>query len=306
MRIPLALRRLRDVAILSSRIRENRLSSGSMAALRTGIRFTFGAKPQREPAAIVLSGACTDPIAIRFKSAHPSKVRCFLLPAATSAWTMAIETDERAAAVLEFYLIGTAERVVLERSVRVSAGASIQLSTLFLNGGKTSVNDRASIMGEGGTLRSETLGVLSGEDSVEAVQTVRHAAPRSVSDLVNSLVASDASQIVFDVTGAIQKGNAGSRCKQQNRGVLLGEKASIEVSPKLLIDEYDVEAGHGCAIGRINADELFYLSSRGLDPMTAKRLVVSGYTAPYVQRIDDPALRRLVETTLLSKIGGAS
>jgi Fe-S cluster assembly protein SufD len=277
-----------------------------MVLLKSGIRFTFGAKPQRGAASIVLSGAGTDPITVRVKSAHPAKVRIFLLSAVSSAWKFAIQTDEHATAFIEYYLIGTAGQTVFERSVAVSAGASLQLSTLILNGGDTSVKDRLSIIGEGGILRSETLGVLSGEDSIDAAQTVRHEAPNSVSDLVNSLVASDASQIVFDVTGAILKGKAGSRCKQQNRGVLLGEKASIEVSPKLLIDEYDVEAGHGCAIGRINADELFYLSSRGLDPMTAKRLVVSGYTAPYVQRIDDPALRRLVETSLLSKIGGAS
>jgi len=277
-----------------------------MASLRSKIRFTFGAKPQREAAAIVLSGAGTETIAIRFKSAYPSKIRVFLISAASTAWTFAIQTDEKAAAVIEFYLIGSSEKAIFERSVAVSAGSSLELSTLFLNGGHTSVQDRSSILGEGGKLRSETLGVLSGEDSIDAVQLVRHAAPSSVSDLVNSLVASDASQIAFDVTGAILKGNAGSRCKQQNRGVLLGEKASIEVSPKLLIDEFDVEAGHGCAIGRINSDELFYLTSRGLDPMTAKRLVVSGYTAPYVQRIADPALRRLVETSLFAKIGGAS
>jgi len=306
MRIPLALRRLRDVAILSARVRDNRLSTGSMAVLRSGIRFTFGSKPQHEAAAIVLAGTGTEPIAIRFKSAHTSKVRIFVLATATSAWTFKIRMDERSAAAVEFYLIGATERTEFDRSVSISAAASLQLSTLFLNGGKTTVQDHSKLFGEGGTIHSETLGVLSGDDSIDAVQTVRHEAPNSVSDLVNSLVASDAAQIVFDVTGAILKGHAGSRCKQQNRGVLLGEKASIEVSPKLLIDEYDVEAGHGCAIGRINSDELFYLSSRGLDPMTAKRLIVSGYTAPYVQRIPDPALRRLVETSLFAKIGGAS
>ncbi|OHE40693.1 MAG: hypothetical protein A2Y16_06505 [Tenericutes bacterium GWF2_57_13] len=306
MRIPRALRELRDVAILSARGRVNHLFSGSMAVLRSQIRFTFGTKSQREAAAIVLIGAGTAPIVIRFKAATPSKVRIFLCSAASSSWNFAIRMDEGSTASVEFYLIGATEETAFERSVAVTSGASLTLATILLNGGKTTVQDRSILTGEGGTLRSETLGVLAFEDSLEALQSVRHDAPRSVSDLVNSLIASDSAQVVFDVTGAIAKGNAGSRCKQQNRGVLLGERASIEVAPKLLIDEFDVEAGHGCAIGRINSDELFYLSSRGLDQATAKRLIVSGYTAPFAMKLNDPALRRLFEKALDAKIGGAS
>jgi len=67
--------------------------------------------------------------------------------------------------------------------------------------------------------------------------------------------------------------------------LLLGEKSSISVDPKLLIDEYDVKASHGAAIGRINDDELFYLESRGLDETLAKQLIVFGYLAPFLDQL---------------------
>jgi len=305
MRIPPTLRDRADIALIGPRRRENRLTTGTMAALARGLRFTFSTRRQTAAATLVLTGA-GERVILRFRNGTPAKVRIYLIPSPASDWTFSVDVADGAAASVEFQILGTSERLDFHRRINVGERATLEQTTFFLNGGSSVASDYAVIAGTAGSLRSETLGIVSGTDRLEAVQDVRHVASATRSVLVNSLVAAGSASIAFDVTGAIAKGHAGSDCKQANRGVLLGEKASIEVSPKLLIDEYDVQAGHGCAIGRVDADELYYLTSRGLDESTARRLVVSGYIAPFVAKIDDPVVRRHVDKALSARLGGAS
>jgi len=292
-----------DLFLRTPRRTDDRLKTGTLAALKSGARFTFGSKRQSAPASIVLAGT-GEALTVRLKAGEPTGIRFFLFPSPTSTWNMNIIADEGAEADIACIIAGKSESTSFTRFVSVGKGASIALTTVFLQSGTSVVREKAAVRGEGGSFRSETLAVLSGNDAMDALQDVRHEAPRTITDLVNSLVASDAASIGFDVTGAIAKGNAGANCRQQNRGVILGDGAAITVSPKLLIDEFDVQAGHGCAIGRVNADELYYLSSRGLDPATAKRLIVSGYTAPFLAAFSGPESGKLVERALAQKLGG--
>ena len=55
----------------------------------------------------------------------------------------------------------------------------------------------------------------------------------------------------------------------------------------LFIDEYDVMASHGVAIGSINKDDLFYLMSRGLTKEAASNMVIMGLIEPVLKAIDN-------------------
>lgn len=303
MRIPTSFRDRSDIAVIGARKRDDRLTTGAMTVSARGLGFVFGTKVQTAPATLVMTGS-GERVILRFTARRPAKVLVYLIPAVTSAWHFSVDVEDGASGSVSFFVLGMSREFSFERRYAVGADANLETSTFLLNGGSAAVSDHAILSGAAGAIRAETLAVLTGNERLTAFQDVRHLAPSTTSSIVNSLVAGGTSSIAYDVTGAIAKGNAGSDCKQSNRGVLLGEKAAIEVSPKLLIDEYDVQAGHGCAIGRVNADELYYLTSRGLDETTAKRLVVSGYTAPFVAKIDDAAIRRNVERALSQRLGG--
>jgi Fe-S cluster assembly protein SufD len=51
---------------------------------------------------------------------------------------------------------------------------------------------------------------------------------------------------------------------QQNNNVLLSEGASIDTKPQLEIFADDVKCSHGCTVGQLNEDALFYLRARGI------------------------------------------
>ncbi len=305
MKVPRLLKTSADVAILGFRADDLRLVSGTCLRRRNSVRFVFGAKRQEFPATIVLDGPASGSVRIFFRGKHPAQVRLFVYPGNGTKMDVKIVAEADSRAGIDTYVLS--DRSVsthLDRSFRLDRGASLALATMVLASGKTRIADHAVLAGETAELSAETLAVLNGSDQIDVTQEVHHDAPRTTSGLQNSIVASDTAKAAFDVTGAIAKGNAKARCHQGNRGVLLGEKAVISVSPKLLIDEFDVEAGHGCAIGRLNAEEMYYLTSRGLDAATAKRLIVSGYTAPFLEKMADPLWRRYLETKLNKKLEG--
>jgi Fe-S cluster assembly protein SufD len=63
--------------------------------------------------------------------------------------------------------------------------------------------------------------------------------------------------------------------------------------PNLEIETGEIEgAGHASATGRFDDEQMFYLRSRGIDPVTARRLVVHGFFAELIARIGEPDLER--------------
>ena len=60
---------------------------------------------------------------------------------------------------------------------------------------------------------------------------------------------------------------------------LPNSKSKINLSPELQILADDVKCAHGATIGQINDDELFYLESRGIDKITAKKMLLESFFA---------------------------
>ncbi|MDM1334439.1 SufD family Fe-S cluster assembly protein, partial [Acinetobacter indicus] len=61
---------------------------------------------------------------------------------------------------------------------------------------------------------------------------------------------------------------------QQNNNILLSEKATIYAKPQLEIFADDVKCSHGCTIGQLNEDAMFYMRQRGIPKKEAKALLM--------------------------------
>jgi Fe-S cluster assembly protein SufD len=61
--------------------------------------------------------------------------------------------------------------------------------------------------------------------------------------------------------------------------MLLDRTATANARPELEIYADDVKCAHGCAVGELDAQGLFYLESRGLAPADAKKLMLQAFIA---------------------------
>lgn len=124
-------------------------------------------------------------------------------------------------------------------------------------------------------------GAQLGADSqtLEIVTTVTHIEPNATSrQLVRSVLAGQATGTYLGKV-AVARGADGTNASQSVRAMLLDRTATANAKPELEIFADDVKCAHGCAIGELDAQGLFYLQSRGLTPPEAKRLMLHAFVA---------------------------
>jgi Fe-S cluster assembly protein SufD len=178
----------------------------------------------------------------------------------------------------------------------------LNVNNALINIGETKINDAVNLNEEFATVNFEQLNIGSYKDIFEVNQDIKHLAKSTTSQITNSLISNLSSKLKYSVSGYIFKGNELSSCNQINKGIILSDFGEIEVEPKLFIDEYNVEASHGAAIGQVDEEQLYYLLSRGLTEMDARSLIISGYTKPFVNNIPDEDIRQMIERQILKKI----
>lgn len=138
---------------------------------------------------------------------------------------------------------------------------------------------------------TKTVAITNKNQEVRFRQLVEHNAPETEGFIENYGVSNNTSALVFEGVGKINKGMVRSVARQSNKGIVLGEKARLDANPLLLIDEYDVVASHGAAIGKIDDEQLYYLMSRGLSLQVAERLIISGFLSPVLKILTTDTLK---------------
>ena len=163
-------------------------------------------------------------------------------------------------------------------SIKLAAGAKFDLRIL----NAAPIFGRIAVeveLGEGAefTLGAAQLG--SGNQTLEIVTEVIHAAPGATSrQLIRSVLAGSATGTYLGKV-AVARGAIGTDSEQSVRAMLLDRTATANAKPELEIYADDVKCAHGCAVGELDAQGLFYLQSRGLPPAEAKRLMLQAFIA---------------------------
>ena len=182
--------------------------------------------------------------------------------------------ERGAEAVIHTGAEGIARDIVIE----LGAGASFALH--LLNAGQGYGRFAVKVtLGEGAefTLGAAQLG--GGDQVLELVTNVSHAAPDAVSrQVVRSVVGGQATANYLGKVH-VAPGANGTDGEQSVRAMLLDRAATANARPELEIHADDVKCAHGCAVGELDRNGLFYLQSRGLTPAEAKRLMLQAFVA---------------------------
>lgn len=148
---------------------------------------------------------------------------------------------------------------------------------------------------------AKVIALTNGAQEAIVKTLVEHNAPDTEGFIEHYGVVADQSFLVFEGIGKINKNMKRSIARQSNKGVVLSKTARIDANPLLLIDEYDVEASHGAAIGKIDEEQLYYLMSRGLSRKDAERLIINGFLAPLNAVISSEILEDHIRELLANK-----
>jgi Fe-S cluster assembly protein SufD len=141
------------------------------------------------------------------------------------------------------------------------------------------------------------LGLLLGKEDqgLKLNIFVNHKAENTKSNVIIKSALRDSSSVFFDGLIKIEKGAKGTDAWLGAHLLLLSQKARGIAVPNLEILENDIKAGHAATVGRINDLELFYLMSRGLSEVTAKRLIVQGFLDSMINQFPKELVQRAGE-----------
>ena len=191
------------------------------------------------------------------------------------------------------YLLVTellSDYATINQNVIIEKDASLNLMVGFLNNKvKANLNNRLIGIGSNVNVRVVT---ISGRDNSQTVDVIiNHEAKNSKGLMYNVAIASANGRIVLNGIEKILKGNSKSDAYQNLQGITTSNDAFIEVNPILLIDEYDVTAGHGATVGQLDEESIYYLMSRGLTKKEAEKLMINGLIRPVVDEITDKDIK---------------
>ncbi len=165
----------------------------------------------------------------------------------------------------------------------------------FTTGSKSTRMDmRVSLQQEGSHAELKGLSVLSNGDQAHSVTYVEHCAPNCQSLQHFKNVLSGHSQSSFTGKIFVHAEAQQTQAYQLNNNLLLDKNAIAQTKPGLEIFADDVKASHGATISQINHEELLYLQTRGINPSSAKKLLIRGFCQELANLIQDPIAKNEV------------
>jgi Fe-S cluster assembly protein SufD len=176
------------------------------------------------------------------------------------------------------------------------------LATVALGGYYARVRSDARLDGVGAS-GQQIAAYFGGGDQMHDFRTLQdHAAPKTTSDLLFKGAVQGRARSVYTGLIRVRKEAAGTNAFQTNRNLKLSEEAWADSVPNLEIENNDVRCSHASAVGPIDADQQFYLESRGVPPETANRLIVLGFFDEVLERLPAPAVAAELRAAIAEKL----
>jgi Fe-S cluster assembly protein SufD len=194
----------------------------------------------------------------------------------------------------EAFHIGTTQielkRAAIFNSVSISFGARLS---------RHNVNVRLSEEGAVCDLNGLYLG--SGEQHMDHHTLVDHPKPRGASHQLYKGILSGQASGVFSGKIFVREGAQKTDAHQNNKNLLLSEKATTDTQPQLEILADDVKCTHGAAVGQLDENAIFYLKTRGIGLEQARRILCYGFAKEVIERIKIPAISKELDRLILSQ-----
>ena len=170
-------------------------------------------------------------------------------------------------------------------------------------GGRLNKINQAVIMdGAGSSAQMLGLAFTDARQHFDVSTAQEHTSPHTTSDLLYRTVLKDRAQTAWGGNIYVYPSANYTDAYQKNDNLLLSERAHADTLPGLEIEAHEVRCTHGATAGKIDADQVFYLMSRGLSYAQAEKLIVEGFFEPVMERIPLESVREELSTSVTRKL----
>jgi Fe-S cluster assembly protein SufD len=145
--------------------------------------------------------------------------------------------------------------------------------------------------------------IIGDKQHVDHYTLVNHATPNCESHQNYKTILDGNATGVFNGKIFVEKEAQKTDAFQQNNNILLSDKATINAKPQLEIFADDVKCSHGCTIGQLDENAMFYMQQRGIPKKEAKALLMYAFTSEVTASIKIPELKAKIARLIANKLG---
>jgi len=174
----------------------------------------------------------------------------------------------------------------------------------FSFGGKLTRNN-LNFFQNGENINSILKGVtiIGDKQHVDHHTLVHHREPNCESHQDYKGIYDQSSTGVFNGKIIVDKLAQKTNAFQQNNNILMEDKATINSKPQLEIFADDVKCSHGCTIGQLDEDALFYLQSRGIPKKEGRALLMYAFANNVLESVALPVVKKRINKIIAKKLG---
>lgn len=187
--------------------------------------------------------------------------------------------------------------------IRQIGKSLVNTVTVSLDGGIVRNNLNITMEAEYSESHFFGLYFLKGSTHVDNHTVVDNVKPHCESNELYKGVVDDEATAVFNGKIFVQKDAQKTNAYQSNKNVLLSENASVNTKPQLEIFADDVKCSHGCTVGQLDEEGMFYLRSRGISESAAKSLLIHAFAIDILEHIKPEKVREYVDQLISDRLG---
>lgn len=172
------------------------------------------------------------------------------------------------------------------------ADAQIDWAIGAMNNGDTIFDSHTTLEGNGSSSKVDIISIAN-QTQVQTINTkILNIGRNTTANIFQHGVILDQARLTFNGIGHILKNAKGADAQQESRAMMLSDDARCDTNPILYIDEFEVTAGHAASVGQVDAEQLYYLMSRGLSQADAEYLLIRGFLGQVIQTMPSNKVRQ--------------
>ena len=145
--------------------------------------------------------------------------------------------------------------------------------------------------------------IIGNKQHVDHNTLIQHNKPNCNSHQDYKGIYDNKSTGVFNGKIIVEKQAQKTNAFQSNNNILLSDKATINAKPQLEIYADDVKCSHGCTVGQLDKNALFYLKSRGIPEKEATALLMYGFANNILESVKIPEIKTRINHIIANKLG---
>jgi Fe-S cluster assembly protein SufD len=212
-------------------------------------------------------------------------------------------------AVVEYYKIqndkaGTG--LVSTTHFRQRGKSVVHTVTISLGGGLVRNNLNIVMEADHSEALLHGLYLMNGQSHIDNHTVVDNVRPHCLSNELYKGIVDNQATAVFNGKIFVQQAAQKTNAFQSNKNILLSDNATVNTKPQLEIFADDVKCSHGCTIGQLDEEGMFYLQSRGIPEKRAKALLVQAFAVDILEHIKLHDIRNYIDHLISERLESTS